>query len=344
MWLGFVLTWYSVVSNDVIRTLGRFLTYNGKHVSWWILWLYVGSILTVVLILGWFDPFGNMDYTYGIAYGRLDMFSMPEQYYWYFLLPPVVLLVMTRMGIPVSTTFMILTLFSLQDIPNDLGNMVSSVFDVGTHLGGMIQKSLMGYLVAFGAAIFIYFGISKFAERFFRREQGGQLSAKFWSVAQWCSTAFLWSQWLTQDLANIYVFLRGGAGMSNSAFLLSLLILLSLLALIFYQQGGVVKDVVRSKLYTADIRSSTFVDLLYGCLLYVFKEDYFGLWEAKLPMSTTWVFIGLLAGRELAIRWRLKHMIDRQIIRMLALDFGKVVFSLVVPIVLIFTIKLVGSS
>ena len=37
MWLGFILAAYSVVGNDVIQTLGTFLTSNEKRVKWYVL-------------------------------------------------------------------------------------------------------------------------------------------------------------------------------------------------------------------------------------------------------------------------------------------------------------------
>jgi hypothetical protein len=92
MWLGFILASYSVVGNDVIQTLGTFLTSNEKRVQWWVLWLYAGSILAAVLIYGYVQQ--------DIAYGRLDKFTFPETYAWYFLLPPLVLMTITRLGIP----------------------------------------------------------------------------------------------------------------------------------------------------------------------------------------------------------------------------------------------------
>ncbi|MEM9990687.1 MAG: hypothetical protein AAF738_02925, partial [Bacteroidota bacterium] len=119
MWLGFALASYSVVGNDVIQTLGTFLTSNEKRVPWYILWLFAAGILSAILIIGyngWGGWLGGDD----IAYDRLDKFVMPETYHWYYLIPPVVLLTITRWGIPVSTTFMILTLFSLSEIPADL--------------------------------------------------------------------------------------------------------------------------------------------------------------------------------------------------------------------------------
>ncbi|MBR9919459.1 MAG: hypothetical protein GYB31_01380 [Bacteroidetes bacterium] len=335
MWLGFALASYSVVGNDVIQTLGTFLTSNERRVRWWVLWLYAGIVLSYVLINGYMMA--------DIDYGRLDKFTFPEVYQWYYLLPPLVLLTITRWGIPVSTTFMILTLFSLTDIPNDLGAMVGSVFDSGTKLGGMIQKSLMGYLIAFSSAIVLYLGITRLTEKYFIENPISKRGNIFWTIAQWFTTAFLWFQWLTQDLANIYIYLKGGAELSVFQFAISLIILLVLLGYIFYSRGGSVQKVVREKTNTADIRSATFVDLIYGVVLYIFKYDYFGLWGGKLPMSTTWVFIGLLAGRELAIRLSLEKKISKKVGGMVARDLAKVFFGLVVSVVLVFIIKLMAG-
>ena len=43
------------------------------------------------------------------------------------------------------------------------------------------------------------------------------------------------------------------------------------------------------------MRSATIIDFFYALILLYFKE------LNSIPMSTTWVFVGLLTGRELAI-------------------------------------------
>lgn len=344
MWLGFFLAAYSVVGNDVIQTLGTFLTSNEKRLHWYYLWAFAGTVLIITLAFGYFDPFDWYNYKYPIAYGRLDKYEleMSIDYEWYYLLPPLVLLLITRSGIPISTTFMILTLFSLQKIPNNLPDMIASVFDTDAKLGGMIFKSLMGYFIAFTSAIVIYLCITQLTEKRFMASPVKKQHLKFWVVAQWFSTGFLWFQWLTQDLANIYVYLKGGNELSVWQFLLSALIIVGLLGYIFYKKGGAVQEVVRTKTNTADIRSATFVDLIYGVVLYVFKYDYFGIWGAKLPMSTTWIFIGLLAGREIAIRLRIEKRFSKKVGKMVFADLSKVFFGLLVSIILVFTIKLLS--
>lgn len=335
MWLGFALAAYSVVGNDVIQTLGTFLTSNEKRLPWWVLWLFAASILLAALTNGYLAN--------DIDYGRLDKFVMPTEYPWYYLLPPIVLLGITRSGIPVSTTFMILTLFSLSKIPNDLPTMMASTFDSGTKLGGMIQKSVMGYIIAFLSAIVIYLGITRLTEKRFMEYPLTKEKEKIWIGLQWITTGFLWFQWLTQDLANIYIYLRGGDGLTPLGFACSVFILLGLLAYIFYSKGGAVQQVVRDKTNTADIRSATFIDLIYGVILYIFKYNYLGLFEGKLPMSTTWVFIGLLAGRELGMRINLEKRISSNITRMVFADLGKIFFGLLISVVLVFIIKLLAG-
>lgn len=335
MWLGFALASYSVVGNDVIQTLGTFLTSNEKRMPWYVLWGFAASILIFALINGYM-----MD---DIDYGRLDKFTPPATYAWYYLLPPIVLLVITRTGIPVSTTFMILTLFSLQDIPSELPAMTASIFDTSTKLGGMIHKSLIGYLIAFSSAIVIYLAISKTLEQWFIRNELKERNRIYWIVAQWFTTGFLWYQWLTQDLANIYIYLNGGQGLSLTGFIVSLAILAGLLGYIFYSKGGAVQNVVRSKVNTADIRSATFIDLIYGVILYIFKYNSLGLFEGKLPMSTTWVFVGLLAGRELGIRIMMSDKLDWKTVKLILQDLFKIFMGLVISVVLVFIIKLLAQ-
>ena len=344
MWLGFFLAAYSVVGNDVIQTLGTFLTSNEKRLKWWVLWLFAAVVLTAALVNGHMQD--------DISYGRLDKYKEgleTMRYQWYYLLPPLVLMSITRAGIPVSTTFMILTLFSLSGIPNDLHTMLSSVFDTDTKLGGMIQKSVMGYIVAFTSAAVIYVAISRLTEQYFINNPLKKNREMAWTVAQWCTTGFLWYQWLTQDLANIYVYLRGGDTLSWVEFGVSMAILLGLLAYIFYSRGGAVQEVVRKKTNTADIRSATFIDLIYGFVLMIFKgEKFFGLgfdlpWTGNLPMSTTWVFIGLLAGREIGMHLNLEGKITKKISKMVFADLGKVFFGLIVSVVLVFIIKLLAG-
>jgi hypothetical protein len=62
-----------------------------------------------------------------------------------------------------------------------------------------------------------------------------------------------------------------------------------------FQSGDKIQQIVTEKSQVRDVRPATVIDFVYACLLYYFKA------LSTIPMSTTWVFIGLLAGRELAM-------------------------------------------
>jgi len=336
MYVGFMLAAYSVVGNDVIQTLGTFLSSNEKR-PWYVLWAFAGSILATVLILG-YSGAGTFLGGDDIAYDRLDKIDIPAVLSWWYLLPPLILLFITRIGIPVSTTFLILTFFSYKSLP------------------GMVEKSLMGYVVAFVVGGLIYLLITKLTEKRFMElplnkpgDNSLWTNRNFWVVGQWMATAFLWTQWLTQDLANIYVYLAvknpvtGSPELSLPTFIFSLVVLVGLLGYIFYSKGGAIQKIVKSKTNTTDIRSATFVDLIYGVVLYAFKYDSLGLWGGKVPMSTTWVFIGLLAGREIAMRFRLDGKPSMATLKDVGFDLGKVILGLLISIGLVLLMKTVSG-
>ncbi len=272
MWLGFIMAGYSVVGNDSIQTLGTFLSSNEDR-PWYILWLFAGSILAFTLVYGWFNYGGD------VSYERLSSYEFIADLSWPYLLPPLVLLMLTRTGIPVSTSFLILTFFK----PKGLISMT--------------MKSLLGYILAFAVAILIWQLVTRLLDRRFIENPITRTEKRNWTILQWGSTGFLWGQWLIQDFANIYVYLP--RALSGGELAISLAILLSLLGYIFYSRGGSIQKIVKAKTNTVDIRSATIIDFLYALILLFFKEF------SKVPMSTTWVFLGLLAGREIAIRYQL---------------------------------------
>ncbi|WP_252730052.1 hypothetical protein [Zobellia uliginosa] len=312
MYLGFILAAYSVVGNDTIQTLGTFLSSNERK-KWWVLWLFAGGILAATLLYGYMTHDGD------VSYGRLAKYPIPEPFSWYYLLPPVILMLLTRTGIPVSTSFLILTFFNEKN------------------LSSMVTKSLSGYGVAFVTAIVLYLAISRAVEKKFIEKPTTDKEEKLWTILQWCSTGFLWSQWLIQDFANIYVYLPRQLDIYSMIF--SLVVILGLLAYIIASKGGAIQNIIKSKTNTIDIRSATIIDFVYGVVLFYFKE------MNNVPMSTTWVFIGILAGREIALNYVLRKNEPRyQMFKSLGMDLVKVVIGLVVSIMLVFAVKYLAMS
>ena len=303
MFFGFLVAGYSIVANDAIQTLGTFLSSN-SHRPWWLLWLYACSILVAVLVYGWIINFGD------VAYGRLEKFPEPPGgITWLHAIPPIFILLLTRFGVPVSTTFLVLTVFA----PSNLEQM--------------LLKSFLGYGVAIVAGILVYMFVSRVVEKRFI-DSDGRKPKPVWIALQWMSTAFLWSQWLIQDLANIFVYLPRRIGVELLLF--AIVVMLLMHAYIFYRRGGAIQGIVTSKTNTTDIRSATIIDFIYACILWYFKQI------SNIPMSTTWVFLGLLAGRELALTFQLNHRPMRETTLVILKDAGKAMAGLLVSLGLAF--------
>ena len=317
--IGFLIAAYSIVANDAIQTLGTFLSSNSRA-PWWVLWLYACSIIVAVMLYGYFVL--NSD----IAFGRLNRIPYPDTgIEWWHALPPAVLLILTRFGIPVSTTFLVLTIFTLTG-----GAATEGV------LFDMLLKSGIGYIVALFSGGLVYILVANSWERWVHSTLERPIPL-FWIVLQWLSTAFLWSQWLIQDLANIFVFLprstvTDGAGTQVSfepgMLVLATVVMLLLHAWIFATRGGEIQKIVTSKTNITDIRAATLVDFIYGLILVVFKE------VNDVPMSTTWVFLGLLAGREIAIAYISGLRSRKEAAFDVATDAARAGFGLAVSVVL----------
>ncbi len=299
-YLGFILAAYSIIANDSIQTLGTFLSSNAKR-PWWQLWAFTAGILALIIVIGFYQGSGD------VSFGRLS--KIPETTItWMYVLPPVALLLMTRLGLPVSTTFLVLTFFAPKN------------------LNAMVIKSILGYLVAFAASFgLVYFATAALEKKFLDHPPKDK-QRKYWAVMQALSTAFLWAQWLIQDLANIYVYMPRKLSLSD--LFGTLLIMLGIMAFIYYRKGGKIQRIVTNKTNTADIRAATIIDFTYALVLYIFKE------VSKIPMSTTWVFLGILAGREIAMVLKLRHESKAVALRYIGTDMGKALIGLIVSVVM----------
>lgn len=268
MWFGFILAAYSAVANDSIQTIGTFIVSN-QHRKWYYLWFYIGSIFLITV------TYSFVVYQGDVSYQRLQTPGLdvaPTSFSFLQLAAPLVLIVLTRMRMPVSTTFLLLTVFSTQS---------SAVLSVMT-------KSFTGYALAFVSSILIWTLIKKFVRLKFNNKPH-----KIWVIVQWLTSGSLWSVWVMQDAANIAVFLP--RSLSVGEFIAFAFFIFSGLGLLFYRKGDRIQKIVSEKTGIADIRSATMVDFVYAIILIYFKQ------VNQIPISTTWVFLGLLGGRELAI-------------------------------------------
>ncbi len=303
--VGFGLAGWSVIANDSIQTLGTFIASKSKWFKWYTLAGSASFMMAVVLIYGWWAYDGD------ISFGRLTRIPYQE-IQWYHAVAPGILLLLTRIGIPVSTTFLVLSAFA------------STVV-----LEKMLLKSVVGYGLAAVAAYVCWIVISKFINEKFD-EITTQWKISFWRNAVWVSSAYLWAAWLSHDVANIAVYLP--RQLDVTLLLIVVTYFTILLFYIFYIQGGVIQKVVLDKTGTRYARSATIINTIYAAVLYYFKE------LNDLPMSTTWVFVGLLCGRELAISTMNKEYKFKYVFPLIGKDFIKMVFGLSISVGIVLAI------
>ncbi len=305
MIIGFLLSLYACISNDVIQTLGTFLS-TTKNRPVWMVWLYTSLILVLTFVIGWFVNDGDM------AFGRLTKIPFPDEFYWWHILPPIILILLTKKGIPVATSFLIV-----------------SIFSSSTVMGMMIAKSFFGYTTALIVSLILYFFIARKVEKIFLYKKNN--ISKSWITAKWLSTAFLWSAWLLQDGAVLYVFLP--RKLTFVQMILTLVVFVVYLYIICYKRGGEIQNIIKLKTNTQDVRSATIIDIIYALILLYFQNI------NTIPMSTTWVFLGVLAGREIALYNRLRFITEKKVYKHVIKDITKAIIGLIVSISVVFVLN-----
>ena len=301
--VGFSLASYSVIANDSVQTLGTWMASNQERFKWYYMWAAASFVLLFTIWYGWSINAGD------ISYGRLNKITYIT-IEWYHAIAPLILVALTRFGVPVSTTFLVLSAFA------------STVV-----LEKVLTKSALGYIVAASAAYLIWMLVAKFWES---KEDIPESHDKYWRVAQWCTTGWLWFTWLSHDMANIAVYLPRQVPV-NVMILISIIFVAGL-GYMFHEKGGRIQEVVLSKTNTKYVRSATLVDLIYSLILWYFKG------YNDIPMSTTWVFVGLLAGRELAFATITGKYKFKTVFPLIGKDFFKMIIGLSLSVVIVLLI------
>jgi hypothetical protein len=302
--IGFMLAAYAVIGNDSVQTLGTFIASNIRVFKWYWLWLATSLVLALTLSWGWYVNDGD------ISFGRLNQIE-ETTIEWYHAAAPLGLLLLTRVGIPVSTTFLVL-----------------SAFASGVLLKEMLVKSMVGYSLAAGSAYLIWIVLSRFInEKFNKVKKEHRIH---WRILQWLATGFLWISWLTHDVANIGVYLPRKVPVY--LLIISILTLCSWLAVIFWTQGGKIQKIILEKTGSRFMRSATIIDFVYALLLFFFKN------LNDIPMSTTWVFVGVLCGRELAIATTANRYKLGYVFPLIGKDFIKMMVGLLVSVSIVLAI------
>ncbi len=319
MIVWFSLAAYSVIANDSIQTLGTFLESNKQTKRRKLATaasVIAIAVITYSWVVNWWD----------ISRWRLDTkgIDLPATFTIWHAIAPLGLMILTRYWIPVSTSLLIL-----------------SVFATSSTITKMVSKSMLGYAIAFISAYVLWFVVIWAYERLkasIKKKKRDTRSEKKinWRVLQWISTWYLWSVWLMHDMANIAVYLPRKMWLEYLVF--TLILIVWGLYFIFWKRGWKIQNIVSSKSWTDYIVAATMIDFVYACVLLYFKQI------NSIPMSTTWVFVWLLAGREIALSHFVQHgKALRAVFPMIVKDFAKVLFGLIISIGLAYAVWAVAG-
>lgn len=308
MWLGFLFAAYAAVANDSIQSLGTFIESN-RNKSWWTLWLFIGCIFLATVTFSWVYFDGDVTFQRLLNPDGTTSYPHPDSFSFFQIIAPLVLLILTRLRMPVSTTFLLLSVFSADS----------------SGITSVIYKSLSGYVMAFVLSFLIWYFSYNIIKYYFNSREHHPI----WTYIQWTVSGSLWAVWVMQDGANIAVFLPRQQSLIE--FIVFASTIFFGLGFLFYLRGDKIQKVVSEKIRISDVRAATLIDFTYVLLL-VYK-----LFISTVPLSTTWVFLGVIGGREIAVslaRNKIGNQHKKDSVRMIGKDVGSALIGLFISITL----------
>ena len=156
--VGFLFAAYAVIANDSVQTLGTWMASNNERFNYKTLWAAASTVLLATIWYGWYTNGGD------ISYGRLNKIPW-EEIQWYHAAAPGILVLLTRLGVPVSTSFLVLSAFASTFV-----------------LEKMLMKSIMGYGIAALFAYGVWYVVSRYLDEAVPVKEQHK---SFWRISQW---------------------------------------------------------------------------------------------------------------------------------------------------------------
>jgi hypothetical protein len=263
-WLGLSLCMFSSMANDSVQTLGTFLSSNSK-VAWWKMWFYISTLFVITVVSTWLM-------TTRLDFLRLTSIPFDPNNNIFYFLSPILLIVLTYHGIPVSSTFLILSVFASQEA-----------------LAAMLIKTFFGYFIG----LIVNFILWEIIAKYFRKQIFSPGNKVVWQFIQWFSSGLLWVSWIINNTSNIVVYVEREFSFYNLCLFLFLGV--AIIAFTIYNKGGPIQEIVDEKDGMKSFKITSVTNFCYAFILIKIAEI------SPVPIATTWVFIGILAGQEMGM-------------------------------------------
>lgn len=312
-WILTILTTYHIMANNAVQIIGMFVASNDKKDKLKI-WLLLSVIFVLTVLISWlfFDK--------QLHFSLLNSIQYNENLSILLIFLPIILYFFTKKNIPISATFLIIPIFSNNNT-----------------LQSMVVKTLISYFLSFTISfIFWYFLYIKY-KNFIDIEKNNNKNR--WIIIEYLSTAMLLGIWLVTSTCTFTIFLP-------RVFTIKYLILFIIVGIfsilvILYNDNTTIKKIIGNK---SDInyKSGAIFNILFAMIMLSVQ------YISKIPITSTWVFLGVLAGRELAIAVSKKNNNSLNIIQSLKNDLSDlysailgIIFSLVFVKILLFAINVI---
>jgi hypothetical protein len=268
-WIAMIIASFAIVGNDSPQLIGTYLA-TRRNEKWYETFAFVAIIFVVILTLCWFV------YNQEVHFSILNNVTQ-RKINKYYLIAPLILLFLTHNGIPTSSTFLMLSVFL------DKNNIIY-----------MLTKTAASYFVSFAASAYIFSMILKKYRKYLLNTTSTEDKYLYiWNYLQIISTVLLVINWLCFSISNITVFLP--RKLNPHDFLLFMFILLYTLASVLSNKSNKMQEILSSKKNANNLKINVLINLLFSTILFVFKVI------SNISIATTFVFLGILAGKEVAI-------------------------------------------
>ncbi len=309
-WFLSMLTTYFIMVNNSIQTVGFFTASNKQNNK--INTFYFLSVVFVVTML-----FSWLCYKRELHFLLLNRTRYNPHLSIFLLLLPVIIDILTKLRMPLSAAFLVIPVFS----------------DSGT-VKGMVTKTFMSYVLAFVVSFLAWKIIYTLFRGHVRVKKDEQIG-KVWIFMEYIFTGAVWAMWLTISACNFVVFLLRVFVLKD--FILFLFMGILCIYLMVYNGGGEMLKIIEDK-SDVDIKNTTIFNALLSITMLIIRC------VSKIPITSTWMFLGTMAGRELAVASssavsKYKSCYKKILIDLKLAIFG-IVLSLITVEILLFVINL----
>ena len=300
------LSVFSVIENSSFQIFGTFLTSN-KNKSVFQIFFFIFAIFLATLSFEWITNSGRLDFD------RLANINYSNNIDFRSVLAPILLFFLTYKKIPVSTTFILLSGFATKHT-----------------VDSMLTKTATSYLVSFVFGYYIWYRLDKLLNGKISNFDNNKLIA--WQNIQIISNIGLIIFWIMSNNSNLVVSLPRTFNIPY--FLIYILFCAISIFYVVFSRGGKIQSIINAKNGLDNPKTNSIINIAFSLIILMFQ------YINTTPVATTWSFVGLLSGRELALSMKSFNGVKKITLIKILRDLSVLIYGLLITLIYVLLIKL----